>query len=101
VIDGRAVRRDTTTNKIVWVSPALQFPLMGALSEFAVCKKSGWRIEKPSLFDESEMIQRAVDQFRAHRNEPMLMGRSVAAYDALRIYPQTLVQVLAAATANH
>ena len=23
MIDGRAVRRDTTTNKIVWVSPAL------------------------------------------------------------------------------
>jgi hypothetical protein len=29
-----------------------------------------------------------VNQFRAHRSDPMLMGRSEAAYDALRIYPQ-------------
>jgi uncharacterized membrane protein YfcA len=28
------------------------------------------------------------------RRDPMLMGRSEAAYDALRIYPQTLVEVL-------
>jgi hypothetical protein len=40
------------------------------------------------------MVKRAVNQFRAHNSDPILMGRSEAAYDALRIYPQTLVEVL-------
>jgi hypothetical protein len=67
---------------------------MGAIGEFAIQKRPGWRIEKPSHFKETDMIQRTVNQFRAHRSDPMLMGRSEAAYDALRIYPQTLVEVL-------
>lgn len=91
---GRAVKRDKSTGKISWVSPGLIFPLMAAMSEFAVHKKSGWRIEKPSRFKEADMIQRTVNQFRAHNSDPMIMGRSEAAYDALRIYPQTLVEVL-------
>jgi len=97
---GRAVRRDTS-GKIIWVSPALIFPLMGALSEFVERQKVGWKIEKPSLFKEAEMIQRTVNQFRAHRSELILMGRSEAAYDALRIYPQTLVQVLDTVSSAH
>jgi hypothetical protein len=40
------------------------------------------------------MVKRAVNQFRAHNSDSILMGRSEAAYDALRIYPQTLVEVL-------
>jgi hypothetical protein len=92
---GRAVRRDKKIKKIVWVSPAIVFPMMGAMSEF--CTKNGkgeWRIAKPSRFKEDEMVKRAVNQFRAHNSDPILMGRSEAAYDALRIYPQTLVEVL-------
>lgn len=91
---GRAVKRDRKSGKIAWVSPGLIFPLMGAMSAFSVKKKNGWELSKPSLFKESEMILRAVSQFRAHGSDPMLMGRSEAAYDALRIYPQTLVEVL-------
>jgi hypothetical protein len=92
---GRAVRRDHQ-NRIIWVSPALLFPLMGALSEFAAQDSSGhWIIKKPKRFREDEMVRRAVNQFRAHDSNPMLMGRAEAAYDALRIYPQTLVEVLA------
>ncbi len=91
---GRAVKRDRKTGKITWVSPAIIFPLMGALSEFAVCRRSEWRIEKPPHFKEEELVRRAVNQFRAHQSNPVLMGRSEAAYDALRIYPQTLVEVL-------
>jgi hypothetical protein len=92
---GRAVRRDKKTKKIVWVSPAILFPLMGAMSEFCVKDHKGrWRIEKPDRFREDEMVRRAVNQFRAHNSDPILMGRSEAAYDALRIYPQTLVEVL-------
>jgi hypothetical protein len=92
---GRAVRRDKKTKKIVWVSPAILFPLMGAISEFCAKDKKGlWRIQKPKRFREDEMVRRAVNQFRAHNSDPILMGRSEAAYDALRIYPQTLVEVL-------
>jgi hypothetical protein len=92
---GRAVRRDKKTKKIVWVSPAILFPLMGAMSEFCTKDNKGrWRIIKPARFKEDEMVRRAVNQFRAHGSDPILMGRSEAAYDALRIYPQTLVEVL-------
>jgi hypothetical protein len=99
---GRAVRRDKKTKKIVWVSPAILFPLMGAISEFCTQDKKGhWRIAKPARFKEGEMVQRAVNQFRAHNSDPILMGRSEAAYDALRIYPQTLMEVLRDIAAKH
>jgi hypothetical protein len=67
---------------------------MGALSEFVVHKKTGWKIEKPSLFDEAEMVQGVVEQFRAHKSELILMGRSEGAYNAVRLYPRALVKVL-------
>ncbi len=92
---GRAVKRDKKTQKISWVSPAILFPLMGALSEFAAKDNGGkWRLKMPRRFKEGEMIRRAVNQFRAHDSDPILMGRREAAYDALRIYPQTLMEVL-------
>lgn len=93
---GRAVRRDKKTRKISWVSPGLLFPLMGAMSEFAIKnpKTGQWLLAKPSKFKEAEIIQRTVNQFRAHKSDPMAMGRSEAAYDAVRIYPQTLMEVL-------
>ncbi|HWM82536.1 MAG TPA: AIPR family protein [Pseudolabrys sp.] len=91
---GRAVKRNGV-NKIKWVSPGILFPLMGALSEFAVIDKSGhWGLKMPKRFKEDELVRRAVNQFRAHNSDPMIMGRSEAAYDALRIYPQTLIEVL-------
>ena len=43
----------------------------------------------------------AVAQFRAHESNPMNMGRSEAAYDALRIYPETLVSVINAAALSN
>jgi hypothetical protein len=90
---GRAVKR--SGNKISWVSPGILFPLMGALSEFSAQDKAGdWRLKMPNRFKEDEMVRRAVNQFRAYDSDPMQMGRSEAAYDALRIYPQTLVEVL-------
>lgn len=92
---GRACRRDNK-NKIIWVSPGLVFPILGAMSEFVTCTafNTKWRINKPKEFKPDEMIKRAVSQFRAHGSDPMAMGRSEAAYDALRIYPQILVQVM-------
>jgi len=92
---GRAVRRDRETKKINWISPAILFPIMGAMSEFVTKdKEDNWRIQKPTIFKAEEMIRRTANQFRAHESNPILMGRSEAAYDALRIYPQTLVDVL-------
>jgi hypothetical protein len=92
---GRAIRRDRKTGRITWVSPGLLFPLMGALSEFATVDDHGrWVIKQPRRFREDELITRTVNQFRAHNSDPMLMGRSEGAYDAARIYPQTLVEVL-------
>jgi hypothetical protein len=77
---GRAIRRDKKTGKVTWVSPGLLFPLMGAMSEFASQDAHGrWLLAKPSRFKEEEMIQRTVNQFRAHNSDPMYMGRSEAA----------------------
>jgi hypothetical protein len=91
---GRAVRRDAS-NRVNWVSPGILFPLMAAQSEFSVRDPGGqWSLKKTPRFREEEMVVRTVNQFRAHNSDPMVMGRSEAAYDALRIYPQTLVEVL-------
>lgn len=91
---GRACRRDKA-GKIVWVSPGLVFPVMGAMSEFVTKSASGnWELSKPSLFRSDDMIARAVAQFRAVDSDPMMMGRSAGVYDALRIYPSTIVEVM-------
>jgi len=91
---GRACRRDKA-KKIIWVSPGLVFPILGAMSEFIEETSPGkWLISKPDIFKPGEMIARAVAQFRALDSDPMLMGRSPGAYDALRIYPSTLVEVM-------
>ena len=91
---GRACKRNAA-GTIDWVSPGLVFPIMGAMSEFVVKNDDGkWRVKREKRFKASEMVRRAVAQFRAHSSDPMVMGRSEAAYDALRIYPQTLVEVM-------
>lgn len=90
---GRACRRDTS-GKIVWVSPGLVYPILGAMSEFTENKGGTWKISKPSLFKPDEMVARAVAQFRSVDSDPMQMGRNAGAYDALRIYPGTLVSVM-------
>lgn len=91
---GRACRRDEN-NRIIWVSPGLIFPILGAMSEFVEQDSSGkWRIVKPKLFKPAEMVARAVRQFRSVGSDPMQMGRSSGVYDALRIYPNTLVEVM-------
>lgn len=91
---GRACRRDAT-GRIVWVAPGIVYPIVGAMSEFVAKDKHGnWVVSKPRRFKADEMVKRAVSQFRAYDSDPMRMGRSEAAYDALRIYPQTLVELL-------
>lgn len=92
---GRACRRDPNTQKIVWVSPGLVFPIIGALSEFVQEVKPGkWELKKPKIFSPADMIKNAVTQFRSVGSDPMQMGRHTGAYDALRTYPATIVQVM-------
>jgi hypothetical protein len=91
---GRACRRDRRTGRVIWVSPGLVFPILGAMGEFVADTADGWNIVRPSLFKPSEMIARAVAQFRSLDSDPMQMGRSAGAYDALRIYPSTLIEVM-------
>jgi hypothetical protein len=92
---GRAARRDDN-NKVAWIAPGIMFPLIGALSAFVVEHKPGkWKLEKPRIFKPAELVARTVTQFRAHNSDPMWMGRSAAAYEALRTYTETIVAVLA------
>jgi hypothetical protein len=90
---GRACKRDKSGH-VVWVSPGLVFPILGAMSEFVKQVDGHWTIVKPSLFKPSEMIARAVGQFRNVESDPMQMGRSAGVYDALRIYPNTIMEVM-------
>jgi hypothetical protein len=65
------------------------------MSEFVVEKEPGlWMISKPSLFKPAEMVGRTVSQFRSVSGDPMQMGRNAGVYDALRIYPGTIVEVM-------
>jgi hypothetical protein len=90
---GRPVRRGPD-GKINWVAPGLLFPIMSALSVFVVRRDGSWAIEKPSLFDPAQMIDRAVKQYRALDRQVAYMGRSEAAYDALSIYTDTIASVI-------
>jgi hypothetical protein len=91
---GRACRRDQMTGKVKWVSPGLVFPILGAMSEFVEQLDDEWVISKPPFFKPIDMIDSAVNQFRNVGSDPMQMGRNAGAYDALRIYPRTLVEVM-------
>ncbi|WP_186728933.1 AIPR family protein [Sphingomonas panacisoli] len=91
---GRAVRRDKA-NKVVWVSPGIIFPILKAMSAFVRPNSEGkWILDKPSLFKPDEMVRKAVAQFRAHESNPMDMGRSQSAYEALLTYPETIIEVM-------
>ena len=92
---GRACRRDAAGN-ISWVSPGLVFPIMGAMSEFISECDGKWKLQKPVIFRSKELIQSAVKQFRGKQSDPYQMGRDSGVYDALRIYPRTLVEVMKA-----
>lgn len=96
---GRPVRRGAD-GKINWVAPGLLFPIMSALSAFVVQKGGEWTIEKPSLFDAGQMIERAVKQYRALDRQVAYMGRSEAAYDALSIYTDTIASVVKSSAAS-
>lgn len=90
---GRAVRRDKT-GKIVWASPGLVFPITSAMRQFVTDRDGSWKISKPPVFKPADMISQAVAQFRSVGSDPMQMGRSIGAYEALLIYTTTIVEVM-------
>jgi hypothetical protein len=91
---GRAVRRDAR-KRVNWVAPGILFPMIKALSAFARRdSKDHWSIKYPELYQDEELISRAVKQFRGHDLDPYAMGRSVGAYEGLATYTETIVQVL-------
>ena len=77
------------------MSPRLVFPIVGAMAEFVEqATRGSWFVTKPSLVKPDEMVERAVAQSRTVNSDPMQMGRSAGVYDAPRIYPRTLVEVM-------
>jgi hypothetical protein len=91
---GRAVRRDSK-KRVTWVAPGILFPAIKALSAFVRRDTRGhWSIKYPELFQNEELISRAVKQFRGHDLDPYVMGRSVGAYEGLATYTETIVQLL-------
>lgn len=79
---GRSFRRQK--GNVIWAAPGIVFPILSALKYFVSQDEGGvWRLEKPPIFDEHEMIDAAIEQWRGHNNDPMAMGRSINAYTAL------------------
>ena len=69
--------------------------MIKALSAFVAHDgKSHWAVKYPELFQEEELISRAVKQFRGHELDPYVMGRSVGAYEGLATYTETIIQLL-------
>ncbi|MEL6915937.1 MAG: AIPR family protein [Pseudomonadota bacterium] len=86
VSDGRkkrTFRRDKKGGRIIWVSPGVVFPVLSAMRHFVVRKDGTWRLQKPEIFDEDELVDAALEQWRAHDTNPMDLGRSAGAYSAL------------------
>jgi hypothetical protein len=85
----RTFRREKKGGKIVWVSPGIVFPILSSLRQFVIHKDGKWILDKPELFEEAELVDAALEQWRALENSPMLMGRSAAAYSALNFLTRT------------
>jgi len=91
---GRACKRDEHGN-IVWMSPGIMYPLMGAMSEFVLQDEKGnWVIQKPAQFKPNSMVEKTIKVFRDLDSKPMMMGRSLLAYSNLSEYPRMLLDLL-------
>ena len=91
---GRACKRDEHGN-IVWMSPGIMYPLVGAMSAFVSQDSNGnWHLPKPAQFKPNSMIEKTVKVFRDLDSKPMLMGRNLLAYSNLSEYPSMLLDLL-------
>ena len=85
----RTFRRHGKGKSIFWVSPGMVFPILSALRYFVTHKEGRWKLVKPELFEESELVDAALEQWRAADTNPMILGRSPAAYSALGFVTRT------------
>ncbi|MEP3805909.1 MAG: AIPR family protein [Sulfitobacter pontiacus] len=85
----RSFRRDGKGGQIVWASPGIVFPILSAFSEFVEREDDKWVLRKPEIFEEDELVDAAIEQWRALETDPMQMGRSAGAYAALRHITRT------------
>lgn len=85
----RTFRRDKKGGKIVWVSPGIIFPILSSLRHFVIQKNGKWVLEKPEIFEEAELVDAALEQWRASGTNPMWLGRSAGAYSALNFVTRT------------
>jgi hypothetical protein len=92
VSDGRkkrTFRRDKKGGKIVWVSPGMIFPILSSLRHFVTNEGGKWTLEKPEIFEETELVDAALEQWRASETNPMYLGRNAGAYSALSFLTRT------------
>ena len=87
----RAFRREK--GKVVWVSGGIVYPMLAALSVFVRKNETNdrWELLIPSKFDDAKFIKNAADIFRGENLDPMAMGRSISAYNALSFYPEAIM----------
>lgn len=92
VSDGRkkrTFRRDKKSRNIIWVSPGVVFPILSAMKHFVVQKDGRWVLDKPEIFEESELVDAVLEQWRGVDTDPMYLGRSAGAYSALNFLTRT------------
>jgi len=77
----RSIERDG--RKIVEVPDGLIFPVLAALSEFAVKSKQGWQVEPPAI--DSELVAAATTAYKEiAKSKPDVMGKTKACYSQVQ-----------------
>lgn len=78
----RSIEREGT--EIVEIPDGIIFPILSALSVFAVRTTNGWKIAPPVKFQESRLIKSAISTYQdIASSNPQTMGKSKACYSAL------------------
>lgn len=78
----RSIERDGA--EIVDVPDGIIFPILAALSQFAVKSRKGWSISRPDQLEDSELVETAKRVYiDVAKSKPEIMGKSRACYFAL------------------
>jgi len=78
----RSIERDG--KEIVEVPDGIVFPILAALSEFAVNQKGKWTIRKPKQLEDSELVNVAKRAYmEIAKSKPEIMGKTRACYSSL------------------
>jgi hypothetical protein len=78
----RSIKR-SDSSEIEDVPDGIIFPIIAALSAFAVKTKQGWIVKYPKLFNDAELIQTAKAAYmEIARSNPNKMGKTKACYSA-------------------